>query len=392
VTTPRLYLDHNATTPLRPEAREAMLSALDLSAAASSPHAEGRRARAVVEAARTEVAALVGAHPADVLFTSGATEANATALTPHWQVGRDARPLDRLITSTIEHASVLAGSRFPTLAERLPVGPDGRAEVEPWRQRMSELRQAGERPLVSLMLANNETGVLQPVAEIAAAVHEAGGLLHCDAAQAAGKVPVAIARLGADLLTLSGHKLGGPQGVGALVKAGDTLHLSDPLLRGGGQERGLRSGTENVPAIAGFGAAAAAARKAQAADGERLCALRDHVEAVLRERHPGLLVFGDTMPRLPNTLAFAIPGLAAETLLMALDLAGIAVSSGSACSSGKVKPSHVLAAMGIPDEVLRGALRLSLGTTTTSAEVETFLEAFNRTVEGLHVRRRSRAA
>ena len=252
----RSYFDWNATTPLRDEARSAFAEALSIPGNPSSVHAEGRAARRVVERAREQVAALVKARPGEVVFTSSGTEANMLALTPAIETAGEKRPRDRLLLSAIEHASVRAGGRFPREAiAEFPVDPDGRANLAALAQ---ALRQS-PRPLVSLMLANNETGVIQPVAEAAAIVHAAGGLLHVDAVQAAGRIDCDIVALGADLLTLSAHKIGGPKGVGALIRNSEDLHIADPLIRGGGQERGLRAGTENVAGIAAFGAAAAAA-------------------------------------------------------------------------------------------------------------------------------------
>jgi len=240
------------------------------------------------------------------------------------------------------------------------------------------LAQKGVRPLVSIMLANNETGVVQPVSQAAGLVHEAGGVLHVDAVQGAGRIACNINDLGADLLSLSGHKIGGPKGVGALIKRDQALHFADPLVKGGGQERGARAGTENVPGIAGFGAAAALARQALAEDSARMRALRDRLEAGLKAMMPEAIVFGAEAERLPNTTLFAVPGIKAETAVIALDLDGIAVSSGAACSSGKVQPSHVLEAMGVAPPLARGAIRASLGPTTTEFEVDRFLDAWLR--------------
>jgi cysteine desulfurase len=371
----RTYLDFNATAPLRPQARAAALAALDLCGNPSSVHAEGRSARRVVEAAREEIAALVGAERRNVVFTSGGTEANMLALSP--RTGPDGSA--RLLISGIEHPSVLAGGRFTAEAvERVAVTPDGIIDLAALQHRLAALAAAGmSRPLLSLMLANNETGVVQPVCEAARLVHDAGGLLHVDAVQALGRIPCDIKALGADILTVSGHKIGAPKGVGALIKASEALHL-DPLIAGGGQERGARAGTENVPAIAGFGAAAAEANRALAEDSARLTALRDRLEARLRTTSPTAVIFGTTCQRLPNTTLFAVPGVKAETAVIAFDLEGVAVSSGAACSSGKVQPSHVLAAMGVAPELARGAVRVSLGPTTTESEVDCFIDAWIR--------------
>jgi cysteine desulfurase len=372
--TDRAYLDWNATAPLRPEAREAMCGALDVAGNPSSVHAEGRAARRLVEAARERVAALVGAEPRNVVFTSGGTEANVLALSPAAGAGNEA--CRRLMVSAIEHPSVLAGGRFSAAAvERLPV--TGRGEID-LSALATRLKAAEGRVLVSLMLANNETGIVQPVSEAAHLVHQAGGMLHVDAVQAAGRIACDINALSADLLTVSGHKIGAPKGVGALIRRDAALSIADPLIKGGGQERGARAGTENVAAIAGFGAAAAAALAGLAADRARMIGLRDRLEAGLRAASPEVVIFGAEAERLPNTTLVAQPGMKAETAVIAFDLNGVAVSSGAACSSGKVQPSHVLAAMGVPPRLAGGAIRVSLGPTTTESEIDRMIEAWIR--------------
>ncbi|RDV05572.1 cysteine desulfurase family protein [Undibacter mobilis] len=369
----RAYFDWNATASLRPEARGAMLAALDLTGAASSVHSEGRAARALVEKARAHVAALVGGEAKSVIFTSGATEANMLALTPHLVVLGKQVTCDRLIVSAIEHASVLSGGRFPVEAvERLPVTAEGVVDLVALRGLLTK----GGRPLVSVMHANNETGVIQPIAEIAALVHEAGGILHVDAVQTAGRIDCDIATLGTDMLTISSHKIGGPQGAGALVLNGP--QPATPLIKGGGQERGFRAGTENVAAIAGFGAAAAAATAGYQVDAQRMSALRDRFETQLTRATPDAVVFGAEVPRLPNTTYFSAAGLKAETAVISFDLNGVAVSSGSACSSGKVTQSHVLTAMAADPALAAGALRVSIGWTTTEADVEILLNAWKK--------------
>jgi cysteine desulfurase len=386
----RVYLDWNATAPLRAEAREAVLAALDRPGNPSSVHAEGRAARHAVEEARQAVAALVGAEPAAVTLTSGGTEANALALTPALETAQDKEPRNRLLVSAIEHPSVQSGGSFaPDAVERVAVDGRGVVDLDDLKARLT--RRPG-RPLVSVMLANNETGVVQPIPEVARLTHEAGGLLHVDAVQAAGKIPIDIKALGADLLTLSAHKLGGPKGAGALVRRDETLHPARPLLRGGGQERGLRAGTENVAGIAGFGAAARAAARGLAEDGPRMAALRSQLERGIRALAPEAVIFGEGLDRLPNTTMFAVAGLKAETALIALDLDGIAVSSGSACSSGKVEPSHVLAAMGVEPALAASALRVSLGWTSAESDIERFLGAWKKLAESLGKLRRSIAA
>ena len=368
----RVYLDWNATAPLRREAREAMTAALDLSGNPSSVHAEGRQARRLVEQARALVAGAVGARPQNVVFTSGGTEANAQALTPGFSRG-SGFPVERLLVSAIEHASVLSGGRFPVEAiSAIGVTRSGVLDLD----RLRAMFESGPPALVSVMLANNETGAVQPIADIAGIVHAAGGLLHVDAIQAFGKIPCDIIEMNADLITLSAHKVGGPKGVGAVVLAEGLTGLQ-PLLRGGGQEFSRRAGTENVVGIAGFGAAAKAAMNALAGDAIRLESLRNRLENGLRPT-PGVIVFSGDTPRLPNTTLFTVPGLRAETAVIGFDLAGIAVSSGSACSSGKVQPSHVLKAMGFSPELAQGAVRLSLGWTTSNVDVDRCLEAWRK--------------
>jgi len=379
----RVYLDWNATTPLRPEARQAMAAAWDLAGNPSSVHAEGRQARRLVEGARAAISGAVGARPQDLVFTSGGTEANALALTPGLRRGVG-EPAQRLLVSAIEHTSVLSGGRFPPEAiGTIQVTGSGLIDIDHLRR----LLAVGRPALVSVMLANNETGALQPVGEVADIVHEAGGLLHVDAIQALGKIPFDIKSLRADLVTLSAHKVGGPKGVGALVLAEDIQGL-EPLLRGGGQELGRRAGTENVAGIAAFGAATTAAMAALAGDISRLHALRERLENGLQQTS-GMIVFSAEVPRLPNTTLFTVPGLKAETAVIGFDLGGIAVSSGSACSSGKVQPSHVLAAMGFGKELAQGAVRLSMGWSTSEADIDLTLEAWRKLANALLKGRRN---
>ena len=381
----RVYLDWNATTPLRPEARQAMSAAWEVAGNPSSVHAEGRQARRLVEDARAAVSAAVGARPQDVVFTSGGTEANALALTPGLRRGAG-EPLRRLLVSAIEHTSVLAGGRFsPEAIGSIQANGSGLIDIDHLRRLLS----VGQPALVSVMLANNETGALQPVGEVADIVHEAGGLLHVDAIQALGKIPFDIKSMKADLVTLSAHKIGGPKGVGALVLAEEVQGL-EPLLRGGGQELGRRAGTENVAGIAAFGAAVQAAMAALADDAARLQGLRNRLEKGLRQT-PGMIVFSEHTPRLPNTTLFTVPGLKAETAVIGFDLGGIAVSSGSACSSGKVQPSHVLAAMGFDRELAQGAVRLSLGWSTSEEDIDLALEAWRKLADALLRGRRNTA-
>jgi cysteine desulfurase len=375
--TERVYLDWNAATPLRPEAKAAMAKAWELAGNPSSVHVEGRQARRLVEEARVAVAMAVGTAPRNVIFTSGGTEANALALAPGGK-----RPggvaVRRLLVSAIEHASVLAGGRFsPDSIGRIGVMADGLIDLDKLRRALS----SGPPALVSIMAANNETGALQPIAEAAGIVHSAGSLLHVDAIQAFGKILFDIKELGADLASLSAHKLGGPKGVGALITA-EPVEGVESLLRGGGQERGHRAGTENVAGIAGFGAAVAAATAALKGDAPRLEALRNRLERGLNQT-AGAIVFSATAPRLPNTTLFTVPGLRAETAVIGFDLAGIAVSSGSACSSGKVQPSHVLEAMGFGPKIAQGAVRLSLGWSTSEADIDVALEAWRKLSDAL---------
>jgi cysteine desulfurase len=385
----RSYFDWNATAPLRPQARRAVEEALALSGNPSSVHAEGRAARRVVEDARQQVAAQVGARASDVFFTSSGTEANMLALSPAWEIAEDKRPRDRLLISAIEHASVRTGGRFAREAVAdIPVNAVGRVDLAA----LAEAVAKSKRSLVSLMLANNETGVIQPIAAAAAIVHEAGGILHVDAVQGVGRIACDIGVLGADLLTLSAHKIGGLKGTGALVRANEDLHLADPLIRGGGQERGLRAGTENVAGIAAFGAAATAARQQGEAEAKRMLALRNLLETGLQSIAPRTVIFGHEAERLPNTTLFAVEGMKAETAVIAFDLEGIAVSSGAACSSGKVQPSHVLAAMGVSPALLRGAVRLSLGWETTETDVERLLNAWRKLATALSKGQRGIAA
>ena len=368
----RVYLDWNATTPLRAEARAAMLAAYELIGNPSSVHAEGREARRLVEDARAALAVAVGALPRNVVFTSTGTEANALALSPGLR-GPSGGPVQRLLVSAIEHASVLAGGRFPAFSVgQIRVTRSGLVDLDRLRSLLSE----GPPALVSIMAANNETGAIQPVAEAARIVHEAGGLLHVDAIQALGKIAFNINAIGADLATFSAHKIGGPKGIGALVVA-EGIGGLEPVLRGGGQELGRRAGTENVAGIAGFGAAVKAALQALPKDAERLTTLRNHLENGIRTI-TGATIFAGDVKRLPNTVLFTSPGLKAETAVIGFDLEGIAVSSGSACSSGKVQPSHVLSAMGFDPAMAQGAVRLSLGWSTEPEDINRALEAWRK--------------
>lgn len=381
----RVYLDWNASARLRPEAREAAIAGLDVLGNPSSVHSEGRAGHRMIEAARESVAALVGADPALVTFTSGATEANLLALTPAIETDGEKKPRDRLLVSAIEHASVLCGGRFSLEAvETITVAKNGVVDLAYLRDRLAALKASGVmRPLVSVMFANNETGVIQPVCGVANLAHEAGGLLHVDAVQGAGKIPCNINILEADILTISAHKIGGPKGAGALIRRSERVHIRDPLVKGGGQERGYRGGTENVVGIAGFGAAARAAAARYAEESSSTKILRDRLEAGIKSISPSAVIFGDEVDRLPNTTLFAVSGIKAETALIAFDLEGIAVSSGAACSSGKVQPSHVLAAMGVDPALAAGAVRVSLGWDSTGRDIEIFLDAWKKLIKSL---------
>jgi cysteine desulfurase len=367
VSAPRTYLDYNATAPLRPDARAAIVAALDVFGNASSVHAEGRRARALIDEAREAVAALVGADPGEVVFTSGATEANTWALSAPWRW---------IAFAGIEHDSVrgpavgIAAERS-ALAVELPVALDGAVDIP----------HAGDGRglLIALQMANNETGVLQDVAAAGARAREHGARLHCDAVQAPGRVAIDFKTLGVSTMSLSAHKMGGPKGVGALV-VGHGVALP-PLLTGGGQEGRRRAGTENVAAIAGFGAAARAALR-DLEDAPRIAALRDRLEAQVRRVTPRAVIVGAGGPRLPNTSSIALPGASAETLVIKMDLAGVAVSAGAACSSGKVGQSHVLGAMGLPAEIAGSAIRVSLGPETTDDDIAAFVAAWTRICGG----------
>ena len=364
----RIYMDWNATAPLLPEAREACLSALDLLGNPSSVHGEGRALRTLVENARRDVALLCGTKPGSVIFTSGATEAANLVLTPDFRMGRTPLKIGRLYTSSIEHPAVREGGRFPREAlSEIPVTSDGVVDLPALRDLLTAHDRQLGLPMVAVMLVNNETGIIQPVAEIAEIVRPHGGILVVDAVQAAGRLPLSIEDLGADFLIVSSHKIGGPKGAGALVARGEVM-MPAPLIRGGGQEKGHRSGTENTVSIAGF---AAAARKAGEGVGQRMShvgALRDKLEADMLAAAADVVIHGRDVSRVGNTTFFTLPGLKAETGQIAFDLEGVALSAGSACSSGKVGQSHVLTAMGYDPR--QGALRISIGEGTTQADID----------------------
>ena len=380
----RAYLDYNASAPLLPVARNAMLAALDADANPSSVHADGRAARRIVEEARRAVAALCGASVEQVIFTSGATEAANMALTPRYRMGRSALRASHLYVLASDHPCLLGGGQFaPEHRTLVPVGGDGVVDMAALRRALEAHDMETGLPLVAMHAANNETGVLQPVAEVASLVAEAGGIFVVDAVQAAGRLTIDMSASYADFLILSAHKIGGPRGVGALVAKSGVM-MPEPLLRGGGQEKGHRAGTENVAGIAGFGAAARAASDLGAMD--RIAAMRDRFEARLAALVPDVVIHGAGTPRLCNTSFFSLPGIKAETAQIALDLAGISVSAGSACSSGKVGPSHVLQAMGA--NLSMGALRVSIGAATGEAEIDALMAAIGSLVD----RRRAEGA
>jgi cysteine desulfurase len=372
---PAVYLDHAASAPLRREAREAMLPFLEGHFGnPSSIHRYGREARAALEDARARLARVIGASPAEIVFTRAGTEADSLAI-----LGRArTEPGRPVAVSVIEHKAVLASAHAAeddhAALYHLLVDGNGVVEMDAVRVALSA------RPAVlSVMWANNEVGVLQPVAEVGARCRDAGVVFHSDAVQALGKVPVRVDEVPVDLVAFSAHKVGGPKGIGALyVRRGTQLR---PLLFGGGQERGLRPGTEDVAGAAGFAAAAEAAEAERGPAMARIGAMRDRLEGALRERVPGLVVNAAGAPRLSTISNLSVPGADPEALLMGLDLEGIAASSGSACSSGAVEPSHVLTAMGIPRELAGPSVRFSLGWTTTEADLDRVLEVFPRVAE-----------
>lgn len=377
----RVYLDHNATTATRPEVIAAMSEVLAATGNPSSIHAEGRAKRGLVEAARRQIAALVGADASCVTFTSGGTEASNLALSPSLRDARDPRPITRLAVSAVEHPAVSVGARFPDYAvETIPVDRDGRIDLA--AVEAAFVRHAAERPdermMLALMLANNETGVIQPVAEAAAIARRHGGLTHVDAVQAAGKIPVEIKTLGADFMAVAAHKFGGPAGVGALVRADERLHVEQAVVRGGGQEKGWRGGTENVAGVVGMGVAAEQALSGLQAFAD-LAQARDALEAGLK-RLGAVTIFGEAAPRLPNTCCFAMPAAPVGHAMIALDLAGVAVSAGSACSSGKTKASPVLDAMGVDHDLSSRMVRVSFGWNSAPDDGERFLDAWSKIV------------
>jgi cysteine desulfurase len=361
-----VYIDHNATTPPRPETIAAVCEAMGLVGAnPSSIHANGRAARKLIEDARAAIATLVGAAPEEVVFTSGGSESNNMAI-----LGAGRR---RILVSPTEHAAVLKTVLTRSAdSDLIPVGRDGLVDMQGLEALLAE---DGEPTLVCIMAANNETGVLQPMAEISELAHRHGALVHCDAVQAVGKIPVDIEAWKVDYLALSGHKIGGPQGIGALVRRGNPPLAS--FITGGGQEHGLRAGTENVAAISGLGVAARIAAETLDEKTTRLKGYRDALEAGIKALSPATQIFCETAPRLPNTSNFTLPGMRSDTQLIALDLAGVSVSAGSACSAGRVEPSHVLDSMDVDPALSTTALRVSFGWSSEAADVERFLNAWS---------------
>ncbi|PKR48186.1 cysteine desulfurase family protein [Thalassospira povalilytica] len=371
----QVYLDYNASAPLCPEARQAMIAAMDVAGNPSSVHASGRAARKIVDHARRTIADLVGGDSERIIFTSGGTEANNLALNGLEDV--------TVFTSAIEHPSVIEGR---VDAKRIPVDGNGVVDLDALETMLKEASAAGQKVLVSVMLANNETGVIQPVAKVALLAREYGAKVHCDAIQALGRLPVDMGRLLVDMVSVSAHKIGGPKGIGALAIAPGVMLV--PQIRGGGQEKYRRGGTENVLGIAGFGAAAERAG-AQLANMANVAVLRDRLETELASEAPELLIAGKGTERLVNTSCLILPGMPGETQVMALDLAGVAISSGSACSSGKVRESHVLKEMGVSDA--GSAIRVSLGLETTDEDIDTFIRVWSR-MRGNAARKKARHA
>ena len=376
----RVYFDYNATSPLSPEAIEALVRAnRDLFGNASSVHHFGQQAKAALDEARSSCASLIGADPSEVVFTSGGTESDNFAIRGGAEA-MEALSRRQLIATAIEHEAVL--NTLKALARRgwrttlLPVDQSGIVSPDELRGAITD-----QTAIVSVMHANNEIGTIQPIAELAAIAHEHGALMHTDAVQSVGKIPVDVRALGVDLLSLSAHKFNGPKGVGALWIRRGTRML--PILTGGKQERNRRAGTENLPAVAGLGAAARLAGEKMRSEGARLAALRDRMEEGILSRVPGSAVNGARAPRVPNTTNISFDRVEAESLLIALDLEGVAVSTGSACSSGTLEPSHVLRAMGYPSHRTQNSLRFSLGLYSTEEEVDFVVHTLPRLVENL---------
>lgn len=387
----RVYLDYNATSLPRTAAKEAVAAAMLSPANASSVHAEGRTARAMVEDARHQLGVLIGAQPEAIFFTSGATESNATALSPELELAGKPVRCDVLLLSGVEHPAVRAGGSFKEdQIEYVAVDSNGVIVLDALKEALAKHTKEGKRAFVSVMAANNETGVLQPLRSVADLVHSADGVFHSDAVQVIGKIPFDLRESGADLVSITSHKLGGPQGAGAVVAAHRDTRVP-AIMRGGGQERGRRQGTESVAAIAGFGAAATEAGQTLTPEGSRLGALRAKIEEGIRLIAKDAVIFGERAARLPNTTFFAAPGIVAEVALIMLDLDGVALSAGSACSSGKSASSPTLQAMGVSSEIGRCAMRVSTGWNTSEADVTQFLHVWSKVYTSLN-KRGARAA
>ncbi|MBY5839429.1 cysteine desulfurase [Rhizobium leguminosarum] len=373
---PRLYLDWNATAPLHPAARAAIMRAIDVFGNPNSVHGEGRAARAAIEGARRKVAALAGTDAGNVVFTSGATEAANLVLTPDFRMGRTPLRLGHLYFSAIEHPAVREGGRFAKeKMTEIPVTEAGIVDLDALGLLLDAHDKAAGLPMVAIMLVNNETGIVQPVEAAAKIVHAHGGLFVVDAVQAAGRIALDIGKIGADFMIVSSHKIGGPKGAGALIAQGEAL-MPRPLIQGGGQERGHRSGTQNSLALIGFGAAAEAAADELDARNAAIGALRERLEAGMRQVAADVMIHGEGGERVTNTIFFTLPGLKAETGQIAFDLEGVALSAGSACSSGRLGESHVLTAMGRDAKL--GALRISLGFSTTEEDIDRAIAAFTK--------------
>ncbi|WFE87645.1 cysteine desulfurase family protein [Roseibium porphyridii] len=382
-----IYLDHNAGAPMRPAVREAMIEVMGEVGNGSSVHSHGRKARGRIEDAREKVAQLCNVKTRAVTFVSGGTEANMTALAPAWQDQGVPVYLDKLFISAVEHPSVKTGGRFAVAdQEVVPVTSDGLIDLG----KLEELVANAEPGLISVMAANNETGVIQPVSEVGRIAREYGHFFHVDAVQAAGRLAIDLDAWQADAVTLSAHKFGGPQGIGAIVVR-TTGRVPSPLMVGGGQENWRRGGTENVAAIVGFGNAAIEALE-DLEQVRHFAEMKTRLEAGLQSTCSKTVIFGEQSDRLANTSCFAVPGISAETALIAFDLERVSLSSGSACSSGKVSVSHVLTAMGVDEHLARCALRVSFGWNTSEADIDRFLVLWPKIIDRLDPQARHRAA
>lgn len=393
MTVQRAYLDYNATAPLRPEAHDAMVAIAGIDGNPSSVHADGRVARALIEDARAQIAVVLGVEASDLVFTSGGSESAATILAPGMVRQNNNAPIVRLLIGATEHDCVLKGHRFADAdVETIPVDGNGLINIENIVNGVSAIANDNgpASVMIAVQAANNETGVIQPLKQIQDAVADTEAILVTDAVQWLGRYSSKMSELPGDAVIVSSHKIGGPKGIGALALRRPGLDI-DPLIKGGGQEHRRRAGTENPVAIVGFAAALKAAEAARETEQTRVRALRDHLEAGIRENTPQAIIIGDTASRLNNTSCIAISGLSAETAVISFDLDGISVSAGSACSSGKVGASHVLEAMGLGGEKTAGAIRVSLGYGTTEDEIERFLESWTRITNSMIERRRGAA-